>query len=795
MFKNYFITALRNISRNFGSTMINVAGLVLGLTGAINVYLLSSYLLSYDGFHAKADRIYRVVAESSVSSGTEYGAGVPVPFNEAFREHFTEVEKSAFVSYKENGLVTVDLQGEMKTFDEQSGVAYIDASLYQILDRGWIHGDASSLKESNAVVLSKRFALKYFNSLEVIGKSINLDKKYDLRITGVIDDFPGNTHFPFDVLVSYETVRKEFEENASWSNTSSENQCYVLLSTKHSFNDVNKRLKAFSDKVNKGDLTGRKRLFSLQHISQLHTDPRYGNYLHATVGKSSLITMGIIGAFLLITAVVNFINLSTAMAVSRAKEVGIRKVIGSARSQLIFQFLGETFIITLISMIISLGLLELIIMAYINPYLNVQLLSNLGDDMQLIAFLLALLIGVTLLAGLYPAFMLSGFKPVQAIKNNFSSGMRGFSLRKSLVVFQFFISQLFIIGTVTMYWQMDFLNKFDMGFNKEAVVVIPLPVADADKALSLQSALRGNAEIQNVSLSSSPPASSMTSATHMKRSVDAQDHTFEYKAIDENFIDLFKIDLLAGNNVEPVDTFNNIVVNETLVHHLGFEKPVQALGETFDFAGRRLQIRGVVKDFQVASLKKRLRPVFLFYDRESFRSISIQLKEKSGSNTLAFIESKWKETYPEHLYNGGFYDRQIAGFYEGESKLALLILIFASVAIFIGCLGLYGLVFYMSKVKTKEIGIRKVMGASTMTIVNMFSWEFSKLVLFAFFVSAPLAWFAMSQFLQNYTYRIDLGWQVFVTGITCTFLIAFFTIAFHTIKSATANPVNALRAE
>jgi putative ABC transport system permease protein len=795
MFKNYFVTALRNISRNFGSTTINVAGLVLGLTGAINVYLLSSYLLSYDGFHTKADRIYRVVTESSVSSGTEYGAGVPVPFTEAFRDHFTEAEKSAFVSYKENGLVTVELQGEVKTFDEQSGVAYVDASLYQILDRGWIHGNPSSLKESNAVVLSKRFALKYFNSVEVVGKSINLDKKYDLRIAGVIDDFPGNTHFPFDVLVSYETVRKEFEENGSWSNTSSENQCYVLLNANYSFDEVNKRLKAFSEKVNKDDVTGRKRLFSLQHIGQLHTDPRYGNYLHATVGKSSLITMGIIGAFLLITAVVNFINLSTAMAVSRAKEVGIRKVIGSARSQLIFQFLGETFIITLISMIISLGLLELIIMAYINPYLNVQLLSNLGDDMELIGFLIALLIGVTLLAGLYPAFTLSGYKPVQAIKNNFSSGMRGFSLRKSLVVFQFFISQLFIIGTVTMYWQMDFLNKFDMGFNKEAVVVVPLPVADVDKALALQSALRGNAEIQNVSLSSSPPASSMTSATHMKRSADAQDYTFEYKAIDENFIELFKIDLLAGNNVEPVDTFNNIVVNETLVHHLGFEKPGQALGETFDFAGRRLQIRGVVKDFQVASLKKRLRPVFLFYDRESFRSISIQLKEKSGSNTLAFIESKWKETYPEHLYNGGFYDRQIAGFYEGESKLALLILIFASVAIFIGCLGLYGLVFYMSKVKTKEIGIRKVMGASTMTIVNMFSWEFSKLVLFAFFISAPLAWFAMSQFLQNYTYRIDLGWQVFVTGIICTFLIAFLTIAFHTIKSATANPVNALRAE
>jgi putative ABC transport system permease protein len=769
---------------------------VLGLTAAINVYLITSYLLSYDGFHANADRTYRIVTESVVSSGTEYGAGVPVPFVDEFKTEFPEVERSAFVSYQERGLVTVETNGGAKSFDENMGVVFMTPDLYQILDRKVISGGLEGLANTHTVVLSKRAATKYFNSADVLGKSINLDKAYDLKVIGVLEDFPGNTHFPFDVLVSYETVRAEFEANGSWSSTSSQDQCYVLLSAGTDPLSVNRKLATFSEKVNKQDQTGRKRTFSLQPIDELHMDPRYGNFLHVSVGKASLITMAIIGAFLLITAIVNFINLSTAMAVSRAKEVGIRKVIGSGRIELVFQFLGETFIVTFLSMIASLAFLELIILAYINPFLNIQLLSDLSQNLPLVAFLVSLLVGVTLLAGLYPALIMSGFKPVLALKSRFLTGRTGaFSLRKSLVVFQFFISQLFIIGTITIYWQMNFLDKFDMGFNKDAVVVASLPVNDASKALALQSQLRGHVDILGVSLSSTAPASGISNATHLKRSSDAQDYTYDYKAVDENFLGLFKIELMAGRNVEPVDTFSQILVNETLVQQLGLSNASDALGETFMLGGRTLQVSGVVKDFQLASLKRRVKPLFLMYDKESFRTINVQLKAGAGPESLKFIETSWKQTYPDHTYTGGFYDQQIAGFYEGENKLALLILIFACVAVFIGCLGLYGLVYYMSEVKQKEIGIRKVMGASVGTIVNMFSWEFGKLIVIAFLLSAPLAWFAMTQFLQNYSHRIDLGWQVFSVALVATTLIALVTIAFHTIKSANSNPIEILRME
>lgn len=797
MIRNYIITAFRNIARNFSATAINIAGLVLGLTGAINVYLLTTYLMSYDTYHENADRIYRVVTQSTIPSGVENGAGVSIPMVETFKNEFTPAEEVAFISYQRSGLISLENDGEERSFDEGAGIAFVSANLYRILDRQWLNGDpASALNEPHAVVLSERNAKKYFNSTDVVGKTLALDHDLNLKVTGVVEDFPGNTHFPFDLLVSYETIRKEWEAADSWGSVSSENQIYLLLNANASSSQVDEKLMQIAAIANAHDLSGRKRAFYLQPLADLHFDPRFGNYLHMTVGWASIYTMIIVGAFLLITAIVNFVNLSTAIAVTRAKEVGVRKVIGGNRAQLAFQFIGETFIITLISMVVSLGLLELIIMMYINPFLNVQLLSNITSDFRLIGFLVGLLALVTLLAGVYPAVKLSGFKPVDAIKSKInSSELGGFSFRKGLVVFQFFITQLFIIGTITMYWQMDFMDQFDMGFEKNGIVVMELKDADAQKISSLDALLRTNPNVTSVSFSASAPSSSSSSATSMKRLSDATDYHFQYKAIDTAFLSLYRIELLAGTNLQPTDTFRTMLVNESLVRELGYSNPADAIGEAFEYDGRIVQIQGVVADFHTASLKRKLPSLFLMYDRDRFHTAGVKVADGKWDEAMSSIADNWKQVHPEYSFNGQFLDQQVAAFYQGEKKVALMISIFSGVAIFIGCLGLYGLVLFMSKMKTKEIGVRKVMGANSMTIVNMFTKEFAKLVLLAFALSAPLAWFAMSKFLENYTHRIDLGWKVFATGLAVTFTIAFGTIAFRTIKSATVNPVNTLRAE
>lgn len=794
MIRNYFVTTLRNIKRNAGSTTINVAGLVLGLTGAITVYLITSYLLNYDSYHKKANRIFRIVTESKVSTGTEFTAGVPVPFAEAFQSEFPEVENLAFVSYQRQGLVEISTGEGRKTFEEDKGVAFVTPELYSILDRSWIAGNAKSWLAPNTVALSEKYARKYFNSTDVLGKTIRLDNKYDLQISGIMEDYPDNTHFPFDIMISYETVRSEMEGNGGWGSTNSNDQCYILLRDAADASAINGKLATFSQKQNKLDPTGRERLFFLQPLNDLHFDPRFGNYLQVSVGWVSIITMIVIGVFLLISAIVNFINLSTAMAIRRAKEVAIRKVIGGNRLQLIFQLVGETFIITVVALLISMGLLELIIMLYINPYLNIQLLTNLTSDVRLVTFLLSLLFTVTLLAGLYPAIILSGFKPVDGIRSSISTrSSGGFSFRKSLVVFQFVISQIFIIGTITIYWQMDFLKQFDMGFRKDAIYTLTLP--DAGKAFAFQNNISNLRGVEATSLSVTPPSSNSSSATYLKRINDGNHYTFQYKSVDTAFLKLYNIQLIAGKNLHVEDTFRNILVNETLAHHLGFENVHDALGESFEYDGRVVHIQGVVQDFHATSLKKPVMPLFLRYEKESFYTISIAVGTGNWSETLASIENEWKALYPDHIYAGSFLDDQIASFYQGEQKLGLLITVFSGVAIFIGCLGLYGLVLFMAGVRTKEVSIRKVMGASVVTIVGIFSWEFIKLVLIAFFIAAPIAWFGLEKFLQNYTHQIDLGWQVFLSGILVTFIIAFITIGFHTIKSAMANPIDALRSE
>lgn len=803
MLKNYFKVTFRNLAKNFSHTSINVLGLTLGISGAILIFLIVNHAMSYDNYHEKKDRIYRVVTQSKESTGTSETTGVPVPLTEAVINYFPEVELGSFVSYINSGLVSIVRDnGEQEYFPESSGIVYLDSNFYKIFDRKWTVGDPShALVKPNTVILSERFAKKYFNSNNILGKTLKLNNKYDLQVIGVMEDFPENTQFPFDFIASYETIRaeKSKENDNLWGSIWSDEQCYVLLHQDAKAENVNSKFPEFVDKhyPQTGNFPNNSsnRFHWLQPLSELHFDTRFGNYTYRTSSKAQLMTIAIIGILLILTAAINFINLATALAINRSKEVGIRKVMGSDRTQLVVKFLGETFLITLVSLLISVGLAEVMLSNVLNPFLEQNMRLNLLQNLPLIIFLFATLVVVSLLAGFYPSIVISRFNPINALKNSSASkNIGGFGLRKGLVIFQFFITQLLIISTIVVMWQTQFMKQFDMGFAREAIAVVNLPGNDKGKINALINDLSAHNAIKKISASAFAPASGATYGTGVNFVGASEEYSVEMKVIDPNYLDLYKIKLLSGKNLIEEDTARRILVNSTFVKHVNMDNQ-SILGKEVMFHDRKITIDGVVEDFHAHSLEQEVSPMVLVYMPHYFNTIGFQTTLADWEEVKKYTETKWKAIFPEYTIRLRFLDDDIANFYRGEEKQSNMAFAFAGVAIFIGCIGLYGLVMFMSKMKTKEVGIRKTLGASVLSILNIFSWEFMKLVMIAFVIAAPLAWFIMNKWLSNYSYHIELGWQVFVLGFIVTIIIALATVAHRSIKSATANPVDSLKVE
>lgn len=801
MLRNYFKTTLRNLSKNLSHTIINVLGLTLGISGSIIIYLVVIHMTSYDGYHKNGERIYRVVTQSKESTGYSHTNGVPVPLPEAAKNFFSEFEKVSFVSYQTSGLVTVEAGGKANFFPEESGVVYLDSVFYQIFDRKWLQGDPKkALREPNTVVLSERFAKKYFGDEDAIGKSLRLNNEFDLKVSGVVEDYPDNTHFPFDLMMSYETVRAQKEKNGNWGSIWSDEQCYVLLAPGVNVEKANARFPDFVKRnypqTDNFSETAETRQHWLQPISELHFDTRFSNYIFATISKSNLIAISVIGIFLLLTAAINFINLATAVAVNRSREVGVRKVLGSTRVQLAYQFFGETFFITLLALLISIGVAEILLVNVLNPFLDFHLKLNLLGNPTLVLFLMGLVIAVSLLSGLYPSLLISGFKPVQALKNTISSrNLGGFTLRRSLVGLQFFITQFLIICTIVIIWQTSYLKKYDMGFTRDAIALVDLPVSEWNKTEALIHALESHSGIKKVSASAFAPASGATFGTGVNFVNSSEQYSVELKMMDENYLELYDIKLITGKPLVYEDTSRHVLVNETFVKHVGMKSNDEILGHQLRLHRRAVTIDGVVKDFHTHALGEVIQPVILEYRRDRFNLVGFSFQLSDWEEVKKYAEEKWKAQFPEYAIHLRFMDDDIADFYDGEERISKLISSFCAVAILIGCLGLYGLIMFMAKMKTKEVGIRKTLGASVFSIVNIFSWEFTRLVLIAFVVAAPCAWWVMSGWLSNYSYRIDLGWQVFLGGLVATFTIAFLTVAHRSVKSALANPVDSLRVE
>jgi putative ABC transport system permease protein len=800
MLKNYLKTAFRNILREKTSTLINIAGLTMGITCSLVLFLLIRHLSSYDNFHSKKDRIYRVVHQSDGNQGKNYTPGVPSVLPDAFRLDFPEAEEVVFISYRAESMVTIpQATGEPKRYTEEAGVAFTQSNFFKVFDRSILVGDKTGgLDDPNEAIISKRWALKYFDKEDVVGEVVKFDTN-EYKITAVMADFPNNTDFPFDLMLSYPTVKKGSEANG-WHSIWSDEQCYFLLKDGEAISKVEGRMGAFTEKYI-GDDNPNNAIFSIQPLSELHFDERFGTFTYNTIERSMLITFGVIALILIITACINFINLATAEAIKRSKEVGIRKSLGGTRRQLIGQFLGETALVTVMSMLASLALAQLAL-TILNPFLELQLSLGLTSDWTLWIFLTVLTVVIAVLSGLYPAFIVSGFNPVLALKNLVSNKTStGYNLRRALVVTQFFISQFFIIGTLVVINQMEyFLNK-DLGFKKDAIIVVPIPEREepatgdkTSKMKTLRDEMLRMSGVANASLNSAPPSSGNVSGTHFKIEGKEDDFRTQVKQIDGNYLDVFDLKIVAGQNIEDGDTAKGFLVNEKLARTAGFE-PQEIVGKTIEMWGRKLQITGVVKDFHTVSLREPIEATLMMNRLRGYETLSLQVNQNQIKSVIDKLKASWETAYPEHIFDYEFLDQQISEFYEGEQRMSTLLGVFSSIAIFIGCLGLFGLATFMANQKTKEIGVRKVLGASVESIVILFSKEYLRLILLGFLLAAPLSWYIMNKFLDDFAYKISIGPDIFLIGLGATLAIAMLTVGYRSLRAALVNPANSLRSE
>jgi len=801
MLKNYLTTALRNLWRSKGTTFINVSGLTLGVTTSLILFLLVRHESSFDTFHTKRDRIYRVASSSNGNQGRNYSAGIPAVLPEAFKLDFPEAEEVLVSSYRSGNLVSIpQAQGESKKYQEEKGVVYTQPSFFKIFDRKILAGDVEKgLDEPNEAVISEKLALKYFGKQDAIGEVLNVDNA-EYKITAIIEDSPINTDLPFDLLLSYITIKKQKDEQG-WNSTWSDDNCYFLLRKGSTISEIERRIPAFVEKY-LGKENNNKANYEIQPLSSIHFDDRFGNYNYTTTSREMLMALSVIGIFLIVTACINFINLVTAEAIKRSKEVGIRKTLGSSRAQLIIQFLGESSLVTIVAVVLAIGFAQMGL-SFLNPFLDMDISLNLLTDGAVWIFLGLTTFLVALLSGLYPSLVVSGFKPVFAIKNQTNNRQSsGYLLRKGLVVLQFFISQFLIIGTIVLISQMDYYQNKDLGFKKDAILTIPIPENErfgnrdgTSKMKTLREELSVISGVEMASLSSRPPSSGSVSSTDFQ--IEGREEHFgtQVKLVDGNYLNIYGIELVAGANLLDLDTAQGFIVNEKLAATIGSKNPQELIGKVVRMWGKKLPVVGVVKNFHTMSLHEPIEATIMFNSIRNYATISLKVNPSNYQAVVKQVQKRWEAAYPEYIFSYKFLDEEIKEFYERESKMSTLLTVFTTMAIFIGCLGLFGLATFMANQKTKEIGVRKVLGASVKSIIVLFSSEYVKLIMFGFILAVPASWYVMNLWLNDFAYKIEIGPSIFLLGLGSTFLIAIITVGYRSLRAATVNPVDSLRSE
>lgn len=814
MLQNYFKTAFRSLIRNRNYTIINIAGLAVGIAVCMIIFIIIQFQTSFDGFHAKKDRIYRVLTEyhHADAANISYGKDVPYPMPIGFKTAFPQIEQVAPIFASQNDqLLILDNNGTpVKTFKEQRGVFFTSPSFFKMFDFPLLAGSYASLHDPNNVLLTKEMAEKYFGDWKTaLGKTILLEAgghifehgSDKLKVSGILATIPANTDLQLKLVVSFGTgITGDFMASSTdWDETTTGFGCYILLPPNISVDNFNQQLGAYARKTKS---PGNKDSHIIQSLSAVHYDTQTGNYSNKTISHELINVLWLIAAFILLIACVNFINLSTAQAVTRAREVGVRKVLGSNKAQLQTQFIIETFLIVLSAVTLA-TLITRLALPFVNQVLDLSLSFNLLNSPDIVLFLSTVTIAVTALAGFYPSIVLSRFNPINALKSTLTANTtRGISLRRGLVVFQFVIAQALIIGTLIIVKQMNYFTNQPLGFDKNAIINVPFRTDSLrmSRLDYLKEQLLSVNGVQAVSFSSNTPvedANDMWTTLKFNHAIKEAGFKAITKFADNEYVPAYKLQLIAGRNLQASGFTREFLVNESMLKSLGIKNPDDILNKEISIWGDRIKcpVVGVVKDFNNRSFRHDFAPLLIATNSTMYNQAGIKLETTNISATLQSVKKIWEQTFPNFVYEYRFLDEKIEGFYKQENQLARLYTIFAAIAIFLSCLGLYGLASFMAVQRIKEVGIRKVLGATAGSIVYLFSKEFIILIAIAFALATPIAWWVMHQWLQDYVYRIHISWWLFAAGGLVSIFIALATISFQAIKAAIANPVKSLRTE
>ncbi|WP_370086267.1 ABC transporter permease [Ekhidna sp.] len=809
MLKNYLKTALRNLSRNKVYGILNVLGLALGIGCALVIFKVIDFENSFDKHQENYDNIYRIVGQGIRAGEVSKGSGTPHPVGPALREDFPDIRKVVRTHYVWSNQINVKEGTNIKKFLLEEGVAYVDPEFFEVFTVEFLAGDKkTALTEPNTVVISASESRKFFGLSEgeegqAVGETINVGNLQDYKIVGVIADPPESTNFKFTILLDYYSQKVQnpyFGDGTQWNSTSSSTNTYVLVGDGFQPEEFDNKLLGFVDKHYEEGASERRR-FVTQPLSEIHFEDEYGNYVYAT-SPELIKALAIIAIFLVLTACINFVNLATAQAANRSKEIGIRKAIGGYSTQLVIQFFTEITLITLVSLFCSLAIAEFLFVQ-LEDVIGTRLSLDLFNGFGTIGFLLVLLVLVSFLSGFYPSVLLSSMNTVMALKSKITAKNHsgGLNLRKALVITQFTISQFLIIGTVIISAQMKYFINKDLGFEKEAIVKSYLPERDEVKNARFKTLMLEDPTIQNITFAlSSPTGNSNSHSNFNYPPLDIEeDFNASFKCADEEYMNLYGLELLAGRNIQKSDSSNYVVINQQIADLMGFKDDYAgAIGErlTSGWRGYNLKVIGVMRDFHSRDLSEGFQYVMLLRDPDIYYEVAFKTRDGANVKTaITHFEDVWEKVYPEFVLDWQFYDEELAENYEQEQSIATLMTTFSAVSIIIGCLGLYGLIAFISANRTKEVGIRKVLGASILGIIGKFTKEVFALVILAFVIAAPVAYFILNQWLNDYEFRIDIGVGFFVVAFLATLIIAALTVSHRTISTALINPATTLKDE
>ncbi len=795
LFKNYIKVALRNVKKHKSFSFINIAGLAFGIACSLLIFRYVLFEMSYDNYHKDAYRIYRINMnmkhqnrETNESRFDLFVPNIPEPLIGHVREEIPNIENAVCIVRGGQALISRE---DTRFYEDE--YIYVDPEFFNIFTIPFVLGDSkSALARPNTVVITHSIAEKYFGNNQILDEDITIDGNL-YQITGVVENPPKNTHLKYDFMISFKTYEVNEGDLSQWGAWGY--QGYIKLANGVDPIKMEQTLnKTYGDVMKGGDVTNR---YFLEPISKIHlnmkwsgeTDPKY------------LMILSIIALFVLGLACINFINLTTARSSYRAKEIGIRKVVGAERHQLIRQFLCESVLMSLFAMLCA-----LLLVSFISPFFNTLVDRNfsLFDFLQkdFILATLGLTLAVGLLSGLYPSFVLSSFQPVSILKNRGFSLTRRTTLRNLLIICQFTVSTVLIIGTLFIFKQVVFMKHKDLGFNKEQKLVIPIEKGDNYQIYKHE--FLKHASITGATASRTVPGSKPNwNAVQLPGQKDIKQQLMNFEYVDADFLDEYDIELVAGrffNKDLSTDVGGPLVLNEAAVKALGWHSPEEAIGKELiawwsSDVEQPQSVIGVVRDYHYEGLQNFIDPMVIVMAPQRFRSMTLTFESQNVTDVLSFTEKTWDSLFPDDMFRYYFLDDQFGRLYETEERLMRIIHSFTLLSILISCLGLFGLAAFMAEKRTKEIGIRKVLGASVSSITVLFSKDFVRLIVLANGLAWPLAYFAVRKWLQNFAYQIDLHLGIFIFSGVCTLFIAFLTISFQSVKAAFANPIDSLRDE